>query len=625
MFMDRTHCCGIWALLIAASACLARPGLLPGQERPLGGVETPRPVPLAAGVGPYADGDYPSALTTDGTSVYSSSAGEENGDEPCMAVAEPCQVFDVPDDVPEVVREHPDDNPGFYLQYYCDGEFPEPEPELHWKVWEGWMHLLELPHEPLVKLSECLLHAEHDGYGFTPTTELSNVPIGIQPLQDRPPLYLEYPETFLGPGTIQPGIELPTGGVWRPTFWVFGQERFGFSYREDQGGAKFGEAPVNRLNLFGQLNLSGTEHVVIQLRPTDEEEGRPLLTGREYSSVFWKNNSVPAGRRVNHLDGFNGDINSLYFEGQLDEIFAFLDPYDHKYLDYGFSVGRQPMSFQRGLMMNEDMIDAVTVTRNTVYGGPILNQRISFVYAWNRLTRVAPLFPNTDAKLYGLFSETDFKFNTLYVDFGFVDDPEPTHGDLAVFAVSSTQRWVGYENTYNSRFHLLVSWPTEGERTRTAFMGSPGNVSGQGELFFSQISMTPHETEDLIYWNFFWAIDQFTSLARAPQAGPLGDTGLLFAAAGLGLYGPPLATVGNSSVGTAIGYQMFFDTKQQQIIYEVGAREGKANDNFEIAGAVQYQRAFGQNWIWLVTGFLSGRQGTDGLSQGLRTEIQYFF
>jgi len=91
------------------------------------------------------------------------------------------------------------------------------------------------------------------------------------------------------------------------------------------------------------------------------------------------------------------------------------------------------------------------------------------------------------------------------------------------------------------------------------------------------------------------------------------------------LYGPPLATVTNSSVGTAIGYQMFLDTKNQQIIYEVGVREGKGDDNLEIGGAIQYQRAIRQNWIWLITGFLSGRQGTDGLSNGLRTELQLFF
>ena len=527
--------------------------------------------------------------------------------------------------VPEVF-EHPDENPGFGLSYFQECEIPEEEPELVWKIWEGWMHLLEMPHEPLVKISEFLTGAEHDGTVFTDPdySWTSDIPIGVQPIMDRPILPLgEYPLKFLGEGTIPQGIELPTGAIWRPTLWIFGSNRFGVSYRDDQGGRNFGSV-VNRLALFSQLNFTGTERIQIGIRPTDEEEGRPLLTGREYTSHFWKTHTLPGASPIDGLDGWNGDLNVAYFEGQLDEIFPNLDPYDTKFLDLGFSVGRQAMSFQRGLMVNEDMIDAVTVTRNTLYGNGNLNLRMTGVFAWNRLTRVSP-FQNTDAKMYGLFTESDFKFNTLNVDIGFVDDPNRSNRDVLVAGISSTQRLVGYHNTYNSRFHILASWPTEGEGIRTGFMGSPGNVTGQGELFFSQISVTPHRGEDLIYWNTFVVVDQFTSLARAPQAGPLGDTGLLFAAAGLGLYGPPLATVTNSSVGTALGYQVFLDTKNQQIIYEVGAREGKGNDDLEIAGAVQYQRAFGRNWIWLISGFLSSRHGTDGLSQGLRTEIQLFF
>ncbi|WP_230379703.1 hypothetical protein, partial [Microbacterium sp. ZXX196] len=69
------------------------------------------------------------------------------------------------------------------------------------------------------------------------------------------------------------------------------------------------------------------------------------------------------------LDGLNADIQTLFFEGDFGEIFPNLDPYDvHRY-DIGFSIGRQPVSFQQGLLINEDMVDAVTVTRNTVNGG----------------------------------------------------------------------------------------------------------------------------------------------------------------------------------------------------------------------------------------------------------------
>ena len=283
-------------------------------------------------------------------------------------------------------------------------------------------------------------------------------------------------------GTIPEGIELPTGAVWRPTLWVFGSNRLGVPYRDDQGGGRNFGSVVNRLALFGQLNFTGTERIQIGIRPTDEEEGRPLLAGREYTSYFWKTHTLAGGRTIDGLDGWNGDLNVAYFEGQLDEIFPNLDPYDTEFLDLGFSVGRQAMSFQRGLMVNEDMIDAVTVTRNTLYGNGNLNLRVTGVFAWNRLTRVSP-FPNTDAKMYGIFTESDFRFNTLNVDIGFVNDPNRSNRDVLVAGISSTQRLVGYHNTYNSRFHILASWPTEGEGVRTAFMGSPGNVTGQGELF----------------------------------------------------------------------------------------------------------------------------------------------
>ena len=548
----------------------------------------------------------------------------------------------------EKVFHHPDDDPGYSHSYFQEHEFEHEHAPLGWQIWEHMMEALELPHEPLVHLSEMVTGGEHDGTVFTDPdfSHTSDIPIGVQPIMSRPPLPLgEYGQKFLGQGTIQPGIELPTGAVWRPAVWIFGMNRFGISYRDDQNGGAFQAgrnfgSVVNRLMLFGQINLTGTEHFFVSIRPTDQEEGPPLLMGREYTSYFWKTHTQPGVGDIKSLDGsWQGDFQSLYFEGQFDEIFPFVDPYDTEFLDYGFSVGRQPMSFQRGLMVNEDMIDAVTVTRNTLYGNGNLNLRITGVFAWDRVTRVAPAVtpgspaallggsagPQTDAKMYGIFTESDFKFNTMNLDVGFMDDPDPAHRDSLVCAISSTQRLVGYHNTYNSRFHLLASFPTEGEGVSFAPMASTTTVSGQGELFFAQISMTPHRGEDLIYWNTFWAIDQFSTLARAPQAGPLGDTGLLFAAAGLGLYAPVLSTVSNSSVGTAIGYQLFFDTKEKQIIWEFGGREGKGGDDLEIAGAMQYQQAFGKNWIWLVTGFLSGRKNTDGLSNGLRTELQLFF
>ena len=65
------------------------------------------------------------------------------------------------------------------------------------------------------------------------------------------------------------------------------------------------------------------------------------------------------------------------------EIFPCLDLLDQRGLDFGFSVGRMPLSAQQGLLINEDLVDAVTLTKNTISGNGILNLRVTGVYAWN--------------------------------------------------------------------------------------------------------------------------------------------------------------------------------------------------------------------------------------------------
>ena len=132
----------------------------------------------------------------------------------------------------------------------------------------------------------------------------------------------------------------------------------------------------------------------------------------------------------------------------------------------------------------------------------------------------------------------------------------------------------------------------------------------------------PHHSEDLIYVNGFWAIDQFTSPTRGPlQGGPLGQTGILFAAVGLGQYGPPLVNQASNVVGGSIGYQLFFDGTRQQVIVELGGRnDTNGIDEGAIAAALRYQKAIGQHWIFLVNSFVGKRESL-GVTQGLRFEF----
>lgn len=474
----------------------------------------------------------------------------------------------------------------------------EPETEsLGAEITERILHVIEGPTEPLAYLMESLLDLKHDHT----KTKISHNYLPIQPIPQRPELPIELGERFLAPGWLGQGQLSATGEVVRPAFWVFGTFRTGINHFNNRAGNNSTEW-VNRLDLFTQLNLSGTERVVAGFRPFDEEK----LNTRRFAGYDIRN--------ADEVDPFNVNLQTLFFEGDFGEIFPGLDPYDALALDYGFSVGRQPMSFQQGLLVNEDRIDAVTVTRNTLSGGGVLNLRATGVYGFNSINRNNNM-PDHDAQLVGLFTETDTKFSTINADVAYVDS-QSAYGSLLTVAVSGIQRFHGVHNTYNSSLHALVSIPTDGETA----------ASGQGELLFSQFSWTPHHTNDLVYLNTFWAIDQFTSAARGPLAGgPLGQAGILFSAPGLGNYGAPLSNQASEAVGGSLGYQLFFCETKRQMLFEVGARsDTNGTNDAAVAGGFRYQEALDQHWLLIVDSFLAKRESR-GLSPGIRFELQMKF
>ncbi len=475
---------------------------------------------------------------------------------------------------------------------------------------EQFLEALAAPSDHFAHALEGILCAEHD----EPELKLNANPIGIQPIPYRPPLLIETNEDFLGPGFLSQGICTPTGAIWRPAFWVFGNFRTGVGYFDGGNGSNRRVVEwANRLDLFGQLNLSGTERLLIGLRPLDEE----INGARRFTSVDLQGDDS--------TNAVNGTFQTLFFEGDFGEIFPNLDPYDTRALDYGFSVGRQPMLFQQGLLMNEDSVDAVTVTKNTLNGNGNLNLRATFVYAWSQINRTvlnaaspADTFGNVidrDARIIGLFTESDFEHYTVNADIGFVQDAGNVNNMIGV-GISGIRRIHGYHNTYNSSLHFLASLPTNGET----------NIAGQGQLLFSQFSWTPHHTEDLIYLNSFWAVDQFTSLSRGTLAGgPLGQAGLLFSAPGLGQYGAPLANTANNVVGASLGYQMFFDHTRQQVVLEVGGRQDTDNVNqAALAAGASYQKALDEHWFLVLDSFVAKREDRD-VSQGARVELQMKF
>jgi hypothetical protein len=267
--------------------------------------------------------------------------------------------------------------------------------------------------------------------------------------------------------------------------------------------------------------------------------------------------------------------------------------------------------FQEGIMIN-DTIDAVAVTRDTVLiPGFSPDMRVTALYGWNGVHRNDNL-DDDDAQIIGLFTETDFRTNTLNVDFSYVFSSTGNGGDTGLFGIGTTQR-IGH---YNTALWANLSWAPDRKSA----------VSNNGALLFAQLSRTLPYSEDLVYVNAFWGIDTYTSAARDPTSGgPLGQMGILYAAVGLGNYGAALGNRPADAVGMSVGYQMFFHEERTQLVLELGGREPTVSgQKGAVALGARLQFGLGDRYVLQFDGFVSDQEG--GITgAGLRSEITVRF
>lgn len=448
------------------------------------------------------------------------------------------------------------------------------------------------------------------------------LPLQLEGFPERPRPLLELGEPFLGTGTLDEGLRLPTGAVWQPSLLAFGTFRTGlqtFDSGAVPAGAPSGAGSrvtewANRLDLFFNLALSGSERLVVGFRALDRD-------GRFSGYVFESPDPAVDG---DFREELNLELGSLFFEGDFGEIFPNLDRADRRSLDFGFAVGRQPLSFQEGILI-QDTIDALGVTRNTLMPRRTSNFRLTFLYGWGEVNRggrdtgigSGALAGNNPedrrADLFALLTSTDVRRSTIDADLVWVQSDDPRGGDLLAGGVSAVQR-IG---AFNTSFRVLASVATDDE---TAF-------ARDGILLFSEVSWTPHHSHDHVYVNSFLALDEFVSAARAPTAGgPLGRAGINFAAVGLGSYGAPLSSRARDVFGAAIGYQKFFDATRRQLLVEAGLRIGTDDTVADaMAATVRYQAAFGRRLVLVLDGFLGRREGLgtqdDETIYGSRVEL----
>ena len=402
---------------------------------------------------------------------------------------------------------------------------------------------------------------------------------------------IEWGDKLLGQGPIKPGIPLPGGTVWQPSLWAFGVMRSALQTVKTPDGNN--SQWVNRLNLFANLKLSGTERIVAGVRPLDENgvfSGRQLEKGNQ-SSGEW-------------LDGSNLSLRTLYFEGDLSEMFPDAGKNGNQPRHLGIVLGRQPLGVQQGILIN-DNIDAIGLSRTNIGLKGTSNFRISGLFGWNEIHRNDHVM-DPDAWMIAMFSEADTYRRTLNFDMVYIHS-DSLMGSGLYLAASHFHP----VNRYNSTVRVAYSKAMDEETSAVT----------DGLVVFNELSWSPSYRSDIMYFNSFLGIDNFSSASRGPSTGgPLGATGLLFASPGMGFFPAPLGNSAADSLGSALGYQ-YFPKAGRQLVMEVAARtQTKGDSQTQWGLLLRFQQALTRRLFVEVDAFNAERQGTPS-TWGARLEL----
>jgi hypothetical protein len=419
------------------------------------------------------------------------------------------------------------------------------------------------------------------------------VPLQLDDFPERPAPLFEIGDGFLSTGNISDGFTLPTGAVWAPSFFMFGNYRTAIQ-TFDNGTTRTSEW-ANDLNLFGNLQLAATERIVIGLSPLRNRDG-------EFTGYTFEPNRI-RGRDEDFGNNFEPSI--FYFEGEFGELFPRWDRGDRRSLDYGISIGRQPLRLQDGILVNDDRLDAITITRNALLPGRGSNLKLSGIFAWDEIQR-GDNRTDDSARLFGLDMLMDLPRSTIEADILYTTADDGEDGFYA--GIGATQRMGKFATTF--RVNQSVAVEEESAAVRT------------GTLFFAEVSIEPPHTHNNLYVNGYVAIDGFTSAVRGPfTGGPIGRAGVLFSAVGIGRYGSPLSDRAIRSAGGAIGYQMFFgEFRRRQLILEAGGLASTDEGSSAEAVGARFQQALGRRSVLRFDLFGALQESTDD-AYGARMEL----
>jgi hypothetical protein len=423
--------------------------------------------------------------------------------------------------------------------------------------------------------------------------------LGVGQLPLRPAPLLELGPGFLATGPLSQGIEMPGGAMWQPRLWVFGTMRS--AVQDFYNGTTHDAEWANRLDLYANLQLTGTERLVVGMQPLNHDASG-AFSGLQFAP------GAGGGK-----DDLNANVRTLFFEGDLGSTLPALDQKGILPIDFGYTVGRQPLFYENGMLIN-DNVTMVGIARNSIHVPYTSNVLLDFFYAWDHVQRPNRLLTlsGEQPSLWGLSTSIDSLHTTYDIEMLHVSDAAQ-FGDAWYVGGAAIQRfWL-----INTAF-----------RVNSSIADGPSTaVSTDGTLVSLETSFTPFRSEDIVYFNPYVAFGNFTQAAQDPiVAGPLGGLGINFAAYGIGTSDSALSSAARDVAGFATGYQAFWDNHRRSLTLEFGVRENTASNGTFDAQAIgtRFQQALGQRVLLEVDATFT-RQEDHNDAYILRTELAYQF
>ncbi|GAA6173471.1 hypothetical protein NBRC116592_31410 [Colwellia sp. KU-HH00111] len=419
-----------------------------------------------------------------------------------------------------------------------------------------------------------------------------------QNIPKRPAPILELWQGYHTDGPLANELELPTGMVISPNLIFYGNFRTGLQMRK-QGSENSVSEWANMLDVYFDFRLTGTERFSLGIFP--------LHQGAEFTKYSFQ----PEQEFDNHI---NKEMVTLFFEGELSEMFPVLDMAGNKALDYAIAVGKQPILVQDGFLVT-DIMDSIAITRNTIPLPGTSYARYSLLYGWGSIHR-SNNQEDKEAELFGLLTSFDYAHTTFNIDLIYLDSIEEYGGDQFNVGISAVGSTILFDHHIDTTLRIVHSDADQ----ETMWASS-------GTLLFSNFSWAPKKTDNIAYLSAFVGMDNYAPISRtAGTGGPLARGGLLFAGNRLASFGPAISNQADDMYGAALGYQMFFDGHSRSLVMEVAAKEEHGGDksNTSIGLAARLSQSVGQGSFVSVDVYVVDQQ-IIGNVLGLRSEFSIMF